>query len=455
MKLENQPCIVYGGGKIACQKIKQLLEGEADITVKSLAISEEIRSLPVTIQKTAYQKNDVDGYKLVIAATDDVNINRQVYEDAKHYGIPVNVVDQPELCSFYMGSVFQDGDVKVAVSTNGKCPSFGKFIRDHIKNMSKGVWGKALEKLALQRENIINSISSYSQKKQIMEKLVNCTKNNFIPKQVKRGKVFIVGAGPGDPELITVKGLQTIKNADVILHDSLVHPHLVFEINPGAEKIFVGKRKGKHSVSQETIQSLLIEAANKGKQVVRLKGGDPFIFGRGAEEAEALAKAGITFEVIAGVTAGIGAAAGFGIPLTFRNEAQSTTLITGHQCEKNGKHNWKALAELDSTLVFYMGVKNISEIVSGLIKNGKSSSTPLAIVQNGTMVSQQIFISTLENVEKELEGIALKTPAVIIIGEVVNHHQRLQKYMTSIPADYVDPVGGFGFDIWKNKVVVA
>ena len=151
MKLENQPCIVVGGGKIAYQKIKQLLEGEAEITVKSPAISEEIRSLPVTIQKTAYQKNDVDGYKLVIAATDDVNVNRQVYEDAQQYGIPVNVVDQPELCSFYMGSVFQDGDVKVAVSTNGKCPSFGKFIRDHINNMSKGVWGKALATFALQR----------------------------------------------------------------------------------------------------------------------------------------------------------------------------------------------------------------------------------------------------------------------------------------------------------------
>ena len=455
LKLENEPTLVVGGGKIAHQKIKQLLESNASITVKSPEIYEEIRSLPVTINKTAYQKNDIEGYKLVIAATDDENINRQVYKDAQQYGIPVNVVDQPELCSFYMGSIFQDGDLKVAISTNGKCPSFGKFIRDHISNISRGMWGKALEKIALQREKIINSISSYSQKKQIIEKLVSSTKNNFIKIEGKQGKVFIVGAGPGDPELITVKGLQAIQNAELILHDALVHPHLVFEINPGADKIFVGKREGKHSVSQATIQSLLIEAANQGKQVVRLKGGDPFIFGRGAEEAEALAKAGIPFEVVAGVTAGIGAAAGFGIPLTTRNEAQSTTLLTGHQCEKNGKHNWKALAELNSTLVFYMGVKNISEIVSGLIKNGKSSSTPLAIVQNGTMVSQEIFISTLENVENELKGITLKTPAVIILGEVVNHHKRLQKYVDSIPTDYVDPVGDFGFDIWKNKVVKA
>ena len=455
MKLENQPCLVVGGGKIAHQKIRQLLESKANVTVKALDISEKIQSLSVTIQKSAYRKNDVKGYKLVIAATNDENINRKVYEDSQKNGIPVNVVDQPELCTFYMGSVFQDGDVKVAISTNGKCPSFGKFIRDHINNLSKGTWGNALEKLALQREKIINSISSYSQKQQIMEKLVNSTKNNFINKQVKRGKVYIVGAGPGDPELITVKGLRAIQQADIILHDALVHPHLVFEINHEAEKIFVGKREGKHSVSQKTIHSLLIEAANQGKQVVRLKGGDPFIFGRGAEEAEALAKAGIPFEVVAGVTAGIGAAAGFGIPLTSRNGAQSTTLITGHQCEKNGNHNWKALAELDSTLVFYMGVKNISKIVSGLTINGKSGSTPLAIVQNGTMVTQEIFISTLENVEIEIKGITMKTPAVIIIGDVVNHHQRLQKYVDSIPADYVDPIGDFGFDIWKNEVVVA
>ena len=390
-----------------------------------------------------------------MTAKDYNNVNRQVYEDSQKNGIPVNVVDQPLLCTFYMGSVFQDKNVKVAISTNGKCPSFGKYIRDHISNTSKGMWGKALEKLALQREKIINSISSYSEKQLVMEKLVKDSQKKIIHQQIKRGKVFIVGAGPGDPELITVKGLQALQNAEVILHDALVHPHLVFEINTDAEKIFVGKREGKHSVSQDTIQSLLIEEANKGEIVVRLKGGDPFIFGRGAEEVEALAKAGITFEMIAGITAGLGAAAGFGIPLTSRGEAQSTTLITGNQCEKNVWHNWKALADLDSTLVFYMGVKNISKIVGGLVKNGKPGSTPLAIVQNGTMVSQAIFLSTLEKVEKALKGKSIKTPAVIIIGEVVHHHNRLQKFVESIPSEQVDPVGDFGFDIWKTDVFEA
>ena len=449
MKLENQPCLVIGGGKIAGEKIKQLLESKADITVKSLEILDDLRYLPITIEEGAYRENDVKGYKLIIAATDDNKTNRQIYEDSQKYGVPVNVVDQPLLCTFYMGSIYKDGDLKVAISTNGRCPSFGKYIRDHISNISKRKWGKALKIIALQREKIVNSISSYSEKKLVMAKLVKDFQKQIIQPKVKRGKVFIVGAGPGDPELITVKGLQAIQSADVILHDSLVHPHLVFEINTNAEKIFVGKRKGKHSVSQDSIQSILIEEVNNGKIVVRLKGGDPMIFGRGAEEAEALAKAGITFEIIAGITAGLGAAAGFGIPLTSRNEAQSTILITGHQCEKDGWHNWKTLADLDSTLVFYMGVNNISKIVGGLVKNGKSGSTPLAIIQNGTMVSQAILLSTLENVEKALKRKAIKTPAVIIIGEVVHHHKRLQKFMESIPSEQVDPVGDLGFDIWK------
>jgi len=449
MKLENQPCLVIGGGKIAGEKIKQLLESKADITVKSLEILDDLRYLPIKIEEGAYRENDVKGYKLIIAATDDNKTNRQIYEDSQKYGVPVNVVDQPLLCTFYMGSIYKDGDLKVAISTNGRCPSFGKYIRDHISNISKRKWGKALKIIALQREKIVNSISSYSEKKLVMAKLVKDFQKQIIQPKVKRGKVFIVGAGPGDPELITVKGLQAIQSADVILHDSLVHPHLVFEINTNAEKIFVGKRKGKHSVSQDSIQSILIEEVNNGKIVVRLKGGDPMIFGRGAEEAEALAKAGITFEIIAGITAGLGAAAGFGIPLTSRNEAQSTILITGHQCEKDGWHNWKTLADLDSTLVFYMGVNNISKIVGGLVKNGKSGSTPLAIIQNGTMVSQAILLSTLENVEKALKRKAIKTPAVIIIGEVVHHHKRLQKFMESIPSEQVDPVGDLGFDIWK------
>ena len=455
MKLENQPCLVVGGGKVAFQKIKQLLDSKAEVTVVALKVCENIQAMPVYINYSEYRENDVKGYQLVIAATDDESTNRRIYEDAQNLGIPINVVDQPELCSFYMGSVYRDGDVKVAVSTNGRCPSFGKYLRDHIKNMSKGLWGKTLEQLALKREKIVKKLISYSQKQKLLEKLVNNNSNAIIGKLPSKGKVFIVGAGPGDPELITVKGLRAIQKANVILHDALIHPHLVFEINALAEKIFVGKREGRHSVNQKTIHRIMVEEAGKGRQVVRLKGGDPFIFGRGGEEAEALAKEGIPFEVIAGVTAGIGAAAGFGIPLTYRNQASSTLLVTGHQCEKGGSQDWAALAKLDSTLVFYMGLKKIKEIVRGLVENGKPLNTPLAIIQNATMVNQEIMTSTLAGIEADLRLKKPKTPAIIIIGEVVNHYAKLESCLENLPANLVEPIGDLGFDFWKNEVVVA
>ena len=455
MKLENQPCLVVGGGKVAFQKIKQLLDSKAEVTVVALKVRENIQAMPVYINYSEYRENGVKGYQLVIAATDDESTNRRIYEDAQKLGIPINVVDQPELCSFYMGSVYQDGDVKVAVSTNGRCPSFGKYLRDHIKNMSKGLWGKTLEQLALKREKIVKKLISYSQKQKLLEKLVNNNSNSIIGKLPSKGKVFIVGAGPGDPELITVKGLRAIQKADVILHDALIHPHLVFEINHLAEKIFVGKREGRHSVNQKTIHRIMVEEAGKGRQVVRLKGGDPFIFGRGGEEAEALAKQGIALEVISGVTAGIGAAAGFGIPLTYRNQASSTLLVTGHQCEKGGSQNWAALAKLDSTLVFYMGLKNIKEIIRGLIENGKPLNTPLAIIQNATMVNQEIMTSTLAGIEADLRLKKPKTPAIIIIGEVVNHYAKLGNYLENLPTSLVEPIGDLGFDFWQNEVVIA
>ena len=455
MKLENQPCLVVGGGKVAFQKIKQLLDSKAEVTVVALKVCENIQAMPVYINYSEYRENDVKGYQLVIAATDDESTNRRIYEDAQKLGIPINVVDQPELCSFYMGSVYRDGDVKVAVSTNGTCPSFGKYLRDHIKNMSKDLWGKTLEELALKREKIVKRIISYSQKQKLLEKLVNNNSNSIIGKLPSKGNVFIVGAGPGDPELITVKGLRAIQKADVILHDALIHPHLVFEINALAEKIFVGKREDRHSVNQKTIHRIMVEEAGKGRHVVRLKGGDPFIFGRGGEEAEALAKEGIPFEVIAGVTAGIGAAAGFGIPLTYRNQASSTLLVTGYQCEKGGSQDWAALAKLDSTLVFYMGLKKIKEIVRGLVENGKPLNTPLAIIQNATMVNQEIMTSTLAGIEADLRLKKPKTPAIIIIGEVVNHYAKLENYLENLPTCLVEPIGDLGFDFWKNEVVVA
>ena len=455
MKLEGQPCLVVGGGKIAYQKIQQLLDSKAHVTVIAPGIHESIQSLSVEVIKRKYKREDSKSYQLIIAATDDMKVNSQIYHDASERGIPINVVDQPKICSFYMGSVYQDGDVKIAVSTNGKCPTFGRFLRDHIQNISRGLWGKNLGQLALKREKIIKALSTYSKKKEVMEKFIKRRCQNISKTQPARGKVFLVGAGPGDPELITVKGLQAIQRADVIVYDALIHPHLVFEINPLAKKIFVGKREDKHSVSQETIHMILTEEAQKGRQVVRLKGGDPFIFGRGGEEAMALAKEDIPFEAVPGVTAGIGAAAGFGIPLTHRGQANSTLFVTGHQCSWADSQDWETLAKLDSTLVFYMGMKRLNKIVRGLIENGKSIETPIAIIQNATMINQAILTSTLESIFTDIKKMTSRTPSIIIIGEVVSNYTKFQECLDTLPSQKTAPMGDLGFDIWNNQSVTA
>jgi len=455
MNIDDESCLVIGGGKVAEQKINQLLECKALVRVVSPKISDYIESLPVTIINRSYRSSDLDDIKLVFATTDNKQVNQKIFRDAKKRDLPINVSDQPQLCSFYMGSVHQDGDLKVAVSTNGKCPSFGIYIKEHINNISKGLWGKALNELAIKREKIIKTLSTYTEKKKVMDKLVRGKFKGVSQVNRPKGKVFLIGAGPGDPELITIKGLKAIQNADVILHDALVHPHLVFELNPLAKKIFVGKRADKHSVSQETIYSIMAEEAMQGKQVVRLKGGDPFIFGRGGEEAMSLAIAGIIFEVVPGVTAAIGAAASFGIPLTHRDTTTSMLFITGHQCSNADYNDWQILAKLNATLVFYMGMKRIGKIIHGLIENGKSVYTPVAIVHNATMTNQTILTSTLNNLHKDINKIKAKTPSIIIIGEVVKYYTKLKECLNTLPSRTVEPIEDLGLDIWSNERVSA
>lgn len=455
VKVENQRCLVVGGGKVAIQKINQLLECRADITVISPDIVQSISLLPVKSLNRRYESRDMDDFQLIIAATNDEEINQRVYKDAKDRGIPVNVVDQPNLCSFYMGSTYQDGDLKISISTNAKCPSFGVYLRDHIKNISKDIWGASLDQLAVKREKIVRKLSSYKDKKDMMKKIISYDPETNIGNSKKRGKVFIVGAGPGDPELITAKGLRAIQTADVILHDALIHPYLVFEINPIAKKIFVGKRRGKHSINQETIHLIMLKEVANGKNIVRLKGGDPFIFGRGGEEMQALAKENIPFEVIPGISAGLGAAAGFGIPLTHRDEASSTLFITGHQCSESNSQDWKNIAKLNSTLVFYMGSQRLNEIADGLLENGKPQDTPIAIVQNATLKNQNITTSTLGLIKHDIKKKKTLTPTIIIIGNVVSYHERVQKCLESVTCDMVDPLGDVDFDIWKDRSVIA
>tara|TARA_B100000945_G_scaffold319836_1_gene328105 strand:+ start:124 stop:1515 length:1392 start_codon:yes stop_codon:yes gene_type:complete len=455
IKVEKADCLVIGGGMIALQKIEQLLDCKAKIHVVAPEIDSKIEKLSVNINKKSYSIDDLSKVRLVIAATNDVKVNKTIYKDCMQKGIPVNIVDQPELCTFYMGSVYKDGDLKIAISTNGKCPSFSVYIKNFIKNISKDMWGRALEELAVKREEIVNTLNTYVDKKNALKKIIN---KKFVDANLAentKGKIFLIGAGPGDPELITAKGLKIVKKADVILYDALIHPHLVFAINPIAKKIFVGKRDSKHAVSQNTINQIMIDKANEGKIVIRLKGGDPLMFGRGGEEMDALVKAKIKFEIVPGVTSGIAAAAAFGIPLTHRIEAENTIFLTGHQCNKTDKQDWKIFANTKSTLVIYMGVRLIDEIVENLLENGKSKNTPVAIIQNATLSNQNIITSNLENICNQIIEPKKLTPAIIIIGEVVKNYKKIENILDSIPSDIVNLGDSINFDIWKNPKIIA
>lgn len=425
-KTENKSCLVIGGGKIAFVKSCQLLECKAEVTVISPEFSAEFDSILLNRIYRKYKTGDVKKFELVIAATDDENVNEQISREAGKSSIPVNVVDNPDLCSFYMGSVYQDKELKIAVSTNGKCPAFGSYIRNYIKETSSGKWGNSLKRLSVARARIYKQTMSFDSKKTTLGKLISIEeKRNKLKKQ---GKVFLVGAGPGDPELITLKGARVIKIADVILYDALVNPRIVFDFNPVAEKIFTGKRKGRHSIHQDEINGLMKAEFNKGKTVVRLKGGDPTIFGRGGEESGFLAENKIPFEIIPGITAGIGATTYFGIPLTMRHIADSVIFMTGHQCYGADKNDWSAIAELNSTLVIYMGLSKLKIITANLLKNGKKAETPVAVIQNGTLQSQRILVSKLKDINRETEEQNPETPALIVIGDVVKQHHKLKAF---------------------------
>ena len=439
-------CLVVGGGNIALQKIQQLLACKAEVTVIAPDILPEIISLPVNIHKKKYNYTDIQDSKVIIAATNSSKVNVSIYQDANKKGIPINVVDIPELCSFYMGSVFHDNDLKIAISTNGMCPSFAVYLKNHFLKISKGLWGTSLDKIANKRKKIIHKLKKYSDKKESMEHVVENSFNKINNNNEMIGKVYLVGAGPGDPELITSKGLKAIQNADVILHDALVHPHLVFDVNPLARKVYVGKRKNSHSIDQESIHLLMKKEVVKGHNVVRLKGGDPFIFGRGGEEVISLVEGNIPFQVIPGITAGIGAASEFGIPLTHRDMATSVLFITGHDASISKKQDWGLLSKLKTTLVFYMGTSNVSLIVQELMENGKSADTPIAIIQNATLENQNIIISDLVSIMEDVKDVVIFTPAIIIIGDVVANYKISQNYLHSDSIDISQLLAGVEFN---------
>lgn len=441
LKLEEKPCLVVGGGKVARQKVQQLLESKASVTVIAPDAGRSIQVLAKTgvieLLSRRYKSGDVGGYSLVIGATDHETTNEQVFREALRRGIPVDIVDQPERRTFYMAAIHQEGDLKIAVSTNGKSPALGQLIRNKIKEEFGQEYGGLLDKLGQDRQKIMDTISDPVKRVRILkerarkefQQLTEVDEDgykNSSPGHLTKGKVYLVGAGPGDPGLITVKGLNSIENADVIFYDALIHDDLLRHARNQAELIYVGKTPGNHHYDQETINQMLIENAQRGRMVVRLKGGDPFLFGRGGEEAEALFQAHVPFEVVPGVTAGVAAPAYVGIPLTHRGYSSTVSFVTGH-FSRSEIHaiNWDCLSKSVDTLVIYMGVRNLPNIVTELVAGGQSVRTPVAVIHRGTYEDQEVVVGTLEDIVNLTNEAGIKPPAIIVVGDTVKLHSKL------------------------------
>ncbi len=438
-RLQGRRCLLVGAGDVAERKARLLLEAGAELLVGALDFSPAFRQWAqqetITLLPGAFDQHWLTGCWLVVAATSDVAVNQQVAEAAEKQQIFCNLVDAPQQASAIMPSIIDRSPLMVAVSSGGRAPVLARLLREKLEAMLPQHLGQLAQLAGTLRARVKQQFSAVSARRHFWERFFNSerlaqtlangdseraeqiTDQLFNADLRQQGEVALVGAGPGDAGLLTLKGLQLIQQADVIVYDRLVSDEILNLVRRDAERIFVGKRAGHHCVPQDEINQLLCEQAQRGKRVVRLKGGDPFIFGRGGEELEALAQRQIPFSVVPGITAASGCAAYSGIPLTHRDHAQSVRLVTGH-LQKEGSLAWQTLAAEQQTLVFYMGLTQAGDIQQQLIKHGMRSDMPVALVENGTTTRQRVVTGTLS----ELEALAgqVTSPSLMIIGSVVS-----------------------------------
>lgn len=439
LNLKNKKILVIGGGDVAYRKIQLLIDAGADVFIvsKELCFNLEIFVKKKKIQWIAkkFRPEHILDKFLVIAATNNQDLNIQVYREAEKNNIFINVVDHPDLCSFIFPSIIDRSPIMIAISSGGKAPVLIKQIREKLEAILPLHIGKAAQIAGKWRNKVKQKIYSSIDRRNFWEKLF---RSNFLflanrgneseaEKYLEdslynnyhktEGRVVLLGAGPGDAELLTLKGLQILQQADVILYDNLVNRKILDISRRDAEKIFVGKKAGNHLMVQEKINNLMVMHANSGKLVVRLKGGDPFIFGRGGEELHFLQKNNILCEIIPGITSAIGASAYFKIPLTHRNVSKGVTFITGHNQEEEETLPWEAISHFNHTLVIYMGKMKAQFIQDILIHYKKDILTPIAVISKATCPDEKIFTGTLSH----LAELADKSefPSLLIIGDVI------------------------------------
>ena len=444
--LKQRPVLVVGGGEVAARKIDLLLRAGAEVRVVAQTLSAEVEHLrqqsAIHWLAQSFMPEQLDDVFLVIAATDNAQLNARVYQEANQRRLLANVVDDQPMCSFIFPSIVDRSPIVVAISSSGQAPVLARLLREKLEALLPASLGKMATIAGSWRERVKQRFTTISARRRFWERafdgrfsLLSAAGQWHEAEKVlqqeiaaaddttHQGMVTLVGAGPGDPGLLTLRGLQVMQQADVVLYDYLVSEEVLDLVRRDAEKICVGKRAGNHSVMQEETNRLLVTLAQQGKKVVRLKGGDPFIFGRGGEELQAVAAAGIAFQVVPGITAAAGATAYAGIPLTHRDHAQSVMFITG-QIRPDGEGlQWSELAKGRQTLAIYMGAMKAADISHQLIAHGRAADTPVAVIGRGTRVDQQVLIGTLNNLEQLAQQ--APSPALLVIGEVVALHHQL------------------------------
>lgn len=402
----------------------------------------------VSYQATEFTEDLIEGCRLVIAATNDPEVNRSVAQLADAANIPVNVADHPDQGSFIVPSVIDRSPVVVAVSTGGSSPVLARLLRARLESIIPAAYGRLALMVEKYRDQVKSTLKVADRRRfwdnvlqgNIAEMIFSgneaaaeqALERSIAKGEYKsRGEVYLVGAGPGDPDLLTFRALRLLQLADVVLHDRLVSPEILAMVRKGADLIYVGKEKANHAVPQDQINQLLMQLARQGKRVLRLKGGDPFIFGRGGEEIEGLMREGIPFQVVPGITAAAGCAAYSGIPLTHRDFSQSCVFVTGHL--KSGKMdlNWDLLCQPQQTVVVYMGLTGLATLARQMIEHGTPPHMPAALIEKGTTREQRVFTGTLASLPELLKTETISAPTLIIIGEVVTLRDQLNWYQQS------------------------
>jgi uroporphyrin-III C-methyltransferase / precorrin-2 dehydrogenase / sirohydrochlorin ferrochelatase len=464
LRLAGEPVVVIGGGEVAARKTELLLRTSAKVTVVApvliASLAEKAAAGLITHIAAEFQTEHLEGVRLAIAATDKRSVNAWVAHQAERRKIPVNVVDDRELSRFIMPAIVDRSPVVVAIGSSGDAPVLTRRLRERLESFLPQRLG-ALAKLAGKLRPVIKArIANAGTRRRFWENFFDGTvaadvlagreqaEGEAVERRVQEslttistarlaGEVALVGAGPGDPELLTLRALRALQNADVVLYDRLVSAEVLDLARRDAERIYVGKAVGDAHVSQDDINTMLVKLAQAGKRVCRLKGGDPFIFGRGGEELEALAAAGIRFEVVPGITAAAGCAAYAGIPLTHRDHAQALTFVTGH-CKGEidsiaSAIDWAALAREGQTTVFYMGLSQLESIVARLEAHGVPKQRAAAVIEQGTRVTQRVVTGTLADLAQKVRDAGIQSPALLIVGEVTRLHETLHWFNSTSP----------------------